>query len=282
MRAISVVGASLALVGCCLFVMHSENASLSFESTKLSEDDSAASRWSLPKSLKEAAKKAGDAARSPVLHVSPTIGAGSEHTVVEEKKHDAVEGQNPEKWVKPVGRLQANCLALKAYAYTVQDTVIDDGFKDLGVTYDLLRAMTPTGKATRANMTPKDCVKQLKAFVEAMKEEYPLKDSIPHMEVRAIEHNMKRKGILLNTKMGNKKVLTVDAVKVGLGKHKVIAEMKGMAPMKGEVMHTLSGMEGTYDAAVAGSMGAEVQDAPHLDTADGEALVRWDGDFAAA
>merc|ERR1711970_1234737 len=80
MRAVTVTGATLAFVGCCLFVMHSENASLKFESVKLWEETTAAEQ--LPKSLAEAAAKVGQRAKAPKVEADQ---------VVEEKtdKHNA-------------------------------------------------------------------------------------------------------------------------------------------------------------------------------------------------
>lgn len=271
MRAISVVGASLALIGCCLFVMHSE----SVESVKLGK---------LPPALAALAAKAGDRAKGPAIHASPEIGGGSADAVVPEHADKAVLGvhaKNPEGWAKPKTRLQSNCVALKAYAYTVEDEAIDLGSKDLGITYDLLRAMTPTADPKKTNLTPEDCVKEFDAFAEATAKKYPLEDSIPHKELKSIKAAMKGKGLLITMKEDNKKIISIDGVKLGFSSHRVISNLKGMDPMQSEVLHMLSTMKGTFDKhVVATAVSGEVEADAGLDKADSEELEHWDGDLA--
>jgi len=269
MRAVTVTGAALAFVGCCLFVMHTENASFQVESAKLWEEASG-----LPAAMKRAAQKAGDAARGPVVKASPTVADGV-HAVVGESKVKSTKWAAPrEKWAAAHGHLETNCLALKAFAYVANDEILDSSFKQLGVTYDLLRAVTPSAKPEEDNMSPKDCVKQYKGFVAATKAKYKLDDSLPEMQLKAIEHSMEQDGgILILPKVNDaaKKVITIDGKKIGLG---LTAAIKvGVKADQADVFQMLNSMKGSYHAV---AMSIKVQE-NGLDKADSEGLEAWNG-----
>lgn len=266
MRAITVTGATLALVGCVLFVMSTENG---LDTIKESVDKI------LPESDMKEAIKIGDAAKGPVVKPSEVITpktAKSGHLVQPGEKV----------FPQPKGKLQNNCLALKAFAYTTMDATIDAGFKNMGVTFNLLRALTPSADAKKDNVTPVDCVKQFQAFVSATKKQFPLKDAVPRMQLGAITHFMEHDGgILVNVKMGDKKVITIDGKKVGLSDHKAaIAHLKDMAPMKSEVLHTMQTMKGSYTVSLGSIETAEDDQHNKLTIKQEEALDHWDGDIA--
>lgn len=262
MRAVTIAGATLALLGCCLFVMHAEDASM-FESLKLGANPNAV----LGEAEKKAAMAAGNIAQAPKLFKDPEIGPNF-------KGGKAKAGKTHGKY----GKLATNCLALKAYSYVVADGVIESSFKDLGIVYNLLRAMTPTADPKKDNMSPVDCVKQYKGFVSTTEKMYTEKDSLPIKQLGAITHSMEKGGgILITLKKKDAKVITVNGKKLGLIDMKALSNLKGITALQSEVFHMLDKIEGGIGNGIANSIEHAKEDANLLNQAQEKALEGWNG-----
>jgi hypothetical protein len=253
MRAVTVTGATLAFLGCCLFVMHAENSPLQFESVKLSqgadavvaEDNDDKFPKLSPAELK-AVMKEGRKAVPPRLYKDPEFGPGFDK-----------DGKKIVPAFKPLTftRLEKNCLALKAYSYTVADAVVDAGFNEMGVVYNLLMAMVPTPdpieSGKKMNMSPKDCVKQYKGFVKATHAKFHTKDSLPLDQLSAIRHSMEGDGGLLTiVKHDGAHYITLDGKKIGLATLKALSDVKDLDALQADVYHMLNTLKGKYQAVI--------------------------------
>lgn len=259
-RAIVVTVATLALVGCCLFVLHAEDITTKFESVKTDVNKV------LKESEKSAAAAAGAAAQAPKgfldkenkpkWHETPAPAPGSKT------------------WVAH-GKLQHNCVALKAYAYNVADGLAETSFKDLGVVYNLLMAMIPTPDPKKDNSTPLDCANEYKKFVAKTSSAFPAEDSLPVKMLGSIQDAMEGgKGLLVTVHKKNANYIVLNGQKLGLNDLTALTHIKGMMALQDNVFNFLRTMKGSYGGVAASIEHAKVQT---LSAADAKILKAWKG-----
>jgi len=265
-RAVTVAGATLAFLGCCLFVLHAEGG---FESLKLAEDEVVAEAPALPKAALKAVISAGRKAKAPGLYKDPVIGP---------KFKKDLNDKASKKWPAPVGTLQKNCIALKAYSYTIQDAAIDAGMSEMGVVYNLVRAMAPTPNPEKKNMSPAECEAQFEKFVAKTKADFKTPGSLPLKELGAIENSMKKtkSGLLVTVHVDNKKLVVLNGQKLGLSEVRAMVHIPELATERSNIADMLQSMQGTYDSVMQ-SIEAEPDKTRTLDLKDEEDLIKWKG-----
>lgn len=173
------------------------------------------------------------------------------------------------------GPLQRNCVALKAYAYTVADGIAEEDFKDLGVVYNLLMAMIPTADPQKDNSTPLDCANEYKKFVDKTRSAFKTEDSLPIKMLGAIQDAMEGgKGLLVSVHKKNANYIVLNGKKLGLSELTAFAKLKGMMALQDNVFNFLRTMKGHY-----GGIAAKIEHATKetLSAADAKILAAWPG-----
>lgn len=215
-RSIIAALATVAFVGCCVFVISTDSsrgqelirAPLHInDGTIVPKGDSA---------IYKEAKEAGREAEAPKDFVDPSVppsydgevsvdtsvtgsadsaespgspGASGSPSLEEPALvKDPVSGKPVPRWPTPVSKLEENCMIAKAFAYANADKLFESNHLELGESFQLLKSLAPEPR-TNDNMIPSGCVAQWNDFV-AKASKRSTTDPVAKSQLAAIEDSM--------------------------------------------------------------------------------------------